>query len=57
MHGSSVAEFKAIAIIHDLGVQVVTGHRFLSGFIGSLPNHEQEEYMLCKGLQVGGACL
>lgn len=33
---------RAIAMFHDLGVQVVTDHRFLDG---SLP--EQEEYNAC----------
>ena len=37
---------EATAIFGDLGVQVVTGHRFLGGFIGS--HDEQEEYVLSK---------
>ena len=41
----------AAAIFGDLGVQVVTGHRFLGGFIGS--HSERDEYV-CLKLQVGG---
>jgi len=36
----------ANAVFGDLGVQVVTGHRFLGGFIGS--HREREEYVVSK---------
>ena len=37
---------EAAAIFHDLGIQVVTGHRFLGGFIG---NHsKRDEYVMSK---------
>ena len=39
-------ENEAYAIFGDLGIQVVTGHRFLGGFIG---NHsERDEYVRSK---------
>ena len=39
-------ENEATAIFGDLGIQVVTGHRFLGGFIG---NHsERNEYVRSK---------
>jgi len=37
---------EAAAIFGDLGVQVVTGHRFLGGFIGS--HSERDEYVMSK---------
>jgi len=37
---------EAAAIFGDLGVQVVTGHRFLGGFIGSCS--ERDEYVMSK---------
>ena len=36
----------AAAVFGDLGVQVVTGHRFLGGFIGS--PMERDEYVMSK---------
>ena len=36
----------AAAVFGDLGVQVVTGHRFLGGFIGS--PRERDEYVMSK---------
>jgi len=36
----------ANAVFGDLGVQVVTGHRFLGGFIGN--HREREEYVVLK---------
>ena len=37
---------EANAVFGDLGIQVVTGHRFLGGFIGS--HSEREEYVVSK---------
>ena len=37
-------ENEAAAIFADLGIQVVTGRRFLGGFIG---NHSEGMSMLC----------
>ena len=37
---------EAVAVFGDLGVQVVTGHRFLDGFIGS--QSEKDEYVMSK---------
>ena len=37
---------EAVAVFGDLGVQVVTGHRFLVGFIGS--QSEKDEYVISK---------
>jgi len=37
---------EAAAIFGDLGVQVVTRHRFLGGFIGS--SSERDEYVISK---------
>ena len=37
---------EANAVLGDLGIQVVTGHRFLGGFFGS--HREREEYVVSK---------
>ena len=37
---------EAVAVFGDLGVQVVTGHRFLGGFIVS--HSEKDEYVMSK---------
>ena len=37
---------EAITIFGDLGIQVVTGHRFLGGFLGS--RSERDEYVMSK---------
>ena len=37
---------KAKALFHDLGVQVVTGHRCLGGFIGDL--HDRDMFACNK---------
>ena len=37
---------EAVAVFGDLGVQVVTGHRFLGGFIES--RSEKDEYVMSK---------
>ena len=39
-------ENEVAAIFGDLGIQVVTGHRFLGGFIGS--HSERDEYVISK---------
>ena len=37
---------EAAAVFGDLGIQVVTGHRFLGSFIGS--HSERDEYVMSK---------
>ena len=37
---------EAVIIFLDLGIQVVTGHRFLGGFLGS--HSERDEYVMSK---------
>ena len=37
---------EAVAILGDLGIQVVTGHRFRGGFLGS--HSERDEYVMSK---------
>ena len=37
---------EAVTVFGDLGIQVVTGHRFLGGFLGS--RSERDEYVMSK---------
>ena len=37
---------EAVTIFGDLGIQVVTGHRFLGGFLGSYS--DRDEYVMSK---------